>query len=257
MKPILITLVAAALLMSATATQAASTKQEVLDLKAQIAEMQKDISEIKKLLEQGARAPAAAAQPAGFNPQTVSIGDSPIKGDAEAPVTIIEYSDYQCPFCARNYRDVLPLLEQEYIDTGKVRFVMRENPLTSIHRNAMDASIAALCAGDQGKYWEMHDLMFDNPKNLSIDDLKSNAATIGLDTSKFNACLDNKEHQKSVQEDMASVTKLGGRGTPAFYIGRTDPKDPDKTELTVYIKGAQGIEQFRASIDQLLEDGPG
>jgi protein-disulfide isomerase len=244
---------AAALLLFSMAAWPASTKQEVIELKAQVAEMQKDLAEIKKLLQEGARAPAAAAAAPAFKEQTVSIGTSPVKGDANAIVTLIEYSDYQCPFCARNYREVLPLLEKEYIETGKLKFVMRENPIPNLHRDAMGASQAALCAGDQGKYWEMHNLLFDNSKQLGVDNLKAFAGTIGLDTATFNECLDSKKHEKTVQADLASGAKLGVRGTPGFVLGLTDPKDPDKVNLKLFIKGAQGIDQFRASINDLLE----
>lgn len=251
MKVILNALLTTAFLLFSVSAWSASTKQEVLELKAQVAEMQKDLAEIKRLLQAGARAPAAPSQPS-FKEQTVSIGASPFKGNADAPVTIIEYSDYQCPFCARNYREVLPVLEKEYIETGKLRFVMRESPIASIHRNATNASIAALCAGDQGKYWEMHNLLFDNQRELEVENLKSFAGTLGLDTATFDECLDSKKHEPTVQADLASAAKLGVSGTPGFLVGLTDPEDPDKVNLSVYIKGAKSIDAFRASIDDLL-----
>ncbi|MFC1797149.1 DsbA family protein [Pseudomonadota bacterium] len=249
-KPLL-ALIFAGLLLFSLSAWSASTKEEIIELKAQVTEMQKDLAEIKKLLKEGARAPAAKA--AGFRPQTISIGDSPIKGKVDAPITVVEYSDYQCPFCARNYRDVLPKLQEEYIDTGKLRFVMREYPLSSIHRDATNASIAALCAGDQGKYWEMHDQMFENQKQLGVDNLKSFADTIGLDTTTFNECLDSKKTEGQVRKDMASAGKLGMGGTPGFFIGLTDLSEPDKVELSVYLKGAKPIDAFRAAIDDLLD----
>lgn len=230
-----------------------STKGEVIKLQNQVEQIQKDLEEIKKLLQEGARAPSRAAQPAGFNAQTIDVGTSPYKGDADAPVTLVEYSDYQCPFCARNYRQVLPPLEKEYIETGKLKFVMRENPLPNLHRDAMSASIAALCAKDQDRYWDMHDVMFENPKQLGIDNLKTYANEIGLDTASFNKCLDEKKYGKQVADDLASGAKLGLRGTPGFVLGLTDKDDPNKVNLTVYIKGAQGIDKFRAEIDALLK----
>jgi protein-disulfide isomerase len=233
---------------------AASTKQEVIELKDQVAEMRKELAEIKKLLETGARA-AQPSQPAqaAFQEQIVSIGDSPVRGDEKAPVTIIEYSDYQCPFCARHYRDVMPLLLKDYVDTGKLKFIMREFPLTSIHANAMAASNAALCAGDQGKYWEMHNLMFDNQRQLAVEQLKSYAQSLNLNMETFGGCLDDKSKEQQVQSDLASGTKLGMRGTPGFFIGLTDSADPDKVNVSVFIRGAQGIDQFRASINDLLK----
>ena len=100
-----------------------------MELRAQVEEMQKDLAEIKKLLKEGARAPRAAGKV--FKEQVISIGSSPVKGSADATVTLIEYSDYQCPFCARHYRAVMPILQEEYIDTGKLKFVMREYPIPS------------------------------------------------------------------------------------------------------------------------------
>jgi protein-disulfide isomerase len=147
----------------------------------------------------------------------------------------------------------MPILQEEYIDTGMVRFVMREFPLATIHKDATNASMAALCAHEQGKYWEMHNLLFDNQKALGVDNLKSYADNIGLDTASFNDCLDNEKTQTQVSEDMASGQKLGMGGTPGFYIGLTDPSDPDKVNLSVYIKGAQSIDNFKASIDELLK----
>lgn len=253
MKNTVINLFAICLLLFSLSAWPASTKQEVIELKAQVAEMQKDLDEIKKLLKEGARAPAAAAPSNAFREQTVRIGKSPFKGKEDAPITIIEYSDYECPFCARNYRDVLPILEEKYIDTGKVRFVMREFPLPNIHKNAINASIAALCAGNQGKYWEMHNLLFDNQKQLDVNNLKSLASALQLDMPSFDKCLDNKETEDRVSSDMASGTKLGMRGTPGFFIGMTDTEDSDKVNLSIFIRGAQSISTFRASIDELLK----
>jgi len=213
--------------------------------------MQKDLAEIKKLLKEGARAPRAAGP--AFKEQVISIGSSPVKGNADATVTLVEYSDYQCPFCARHYRAVMPILQEEYIDTGKLKFVMREYPLPALHKNASNASQAAMCAGKQGKYWEMHNLLFENQKELGVDSVKSFAGAIGLDTAAFNDCLDNKEMVGPVRKDMASGAKLGMGGTPGFFVGLTDPGDPDKVSLSVQIEGAQSIDKFKASIDDLLE----
>jgi len=235
----------------------ASSKQDFIDLKTEIASlkegqeaMQKDLEEIKKLVKEGARAaPAGAA----FREQDVSIGDSPVIGEAKAIVTLIEFSDYQCPFCSRHARDVMPQIVADYVDTGKLKYVMFENPITSIHKNAYNASLAALCAGDQGKYWEMHDIMFANQRELGVDGLKSFAASIGLNSSEFDTCLDSKTYEKQVNSNLATATKLGVRGTPGFVLGLTDSKDPSKAKVSVYIKGAQAFDKFKANIEQLLD----
>ena len=252
MKNTFITFIVASLLLFSLSTWAASTKEEVIELRAQVEEMQKDLAEIKKLLKEGARAPRAAAGSA-FKEQVISIGSSPVNGNADATVTLIEYSDYQCPYCARHYRAVMPILQEEYIDTGKLKFVMREYPLPTLHKDASNAAQAAMCAGKQGKYWEMHNLLFENQKELGVDSVKSFAGTIGLDTAAFNECLDNKEMVGPVRKDLASGAKLGMGGTPGFFLGLTDQGDPDKVDLSVQIKGAQSIDKFKASIDDLLE----
>jgi len=234
----------------------ASTKQEMINLQTEIAAlkagqeaMQKDLAEIKTLVQQGAR--AAPAAPA-FREQVVSIGAAPFKGEATATLTLIEFSDYQCPFCSRHYRDVMPQIVSEYVDTGKLKYVMFENPISALHQNAYNASLAALCAGDQGKYWEMHNIMFANQKALEVDKLKSYAVSIGLKAAEFDTCLDSKKYEKQVNSDLAIATSLGVEGTPGFVIGLTDPKDPGKATMSAYIKGAQGFDKFKANIDQLL-----
>ena len=212
--------------------------------------MQKDLEEIKKLLRSGARAaPAKAA----FREQDVSIGNSPFKGEANATVTLIEFSDYQCPYCSRHARNVMPEIVAEYVDTGKVKYVMFEDPIPSLHKNAYGASYAALCAGDQGKYWEMHDIMFANQKGLDIDGLKSFAASIGLNSSEFDTCLDNKKFDKQIKSNIATAARVGVSGTPGFVVGLTDQADPSKARVSAYIKGARPFDNFKAEIDKLLD----
>lgn len=253
MKKLFIILISTSLLLFSISAWSASTKQEVQKLSEQVEAMQKDLAEIKKMIKDIKAAPAPrAAQPA-FKEQVISIGPSPYKGKADATVTLVEFSDYQCPFCARNYRQVVPTLEKEYIDTGKLKFVMRENPIPSLHRNATNASLAALCANDQGKYWEMHNIMFDNQRELGADNLKAFAGELGLDTATFNECLDSKKHEKQIQSDIASGAKLGVRGTPGFVLGLTDPKDPDKAKMSVFVKGAKSADHFKAVIEDLLK----
>jgi protein-disulfide isomerase len=214
--------------------------------------MQKDLDEIKKLLQQPTRpAPAPRAAPV-FKEQEVSIGSSPFMGETNATVTLIEYSDYQCPYCARHYRVVMPTLVSEYIETGKLKYVMRENPIPALHRQAFNASLAALCAGDQDKYWDMHNLLFDNQKTLTVDSMKSLGEDLGLDTAAFNECLDSEKYKDRVNEDLASGAKLGVSGTPGFVIGLTDPDDPDTADMKHFIRGAQSLDNFKSTIDGLL-----
>jgi protein-disulfide isomerase len=239
-----------------TPAWAASTKQEVQDLKSEVealregqAAIQKNLDEIKSLIQKGVpAAPAAVA----FAEQEVSIGLSPYKGAEDAPITIIEFSDFQCPFCSRHARDVMPTLITEYVDSGKLKYVMRESPIASIHPQATAASIAALCANNQGKYWDMHDKLFENQRELNPENMKAYAADIGLDTAQFDECLDSKKYEGWVNADLESSRELGVRCTPGFVLGYTDPDDPDKALMTKYIKGAQPLENFKREIDELL-----
>lgn len=161
----------------------------------------------------GAPSQAAQAQVRG----EINIDDDPMKGDVNAPVTIVEFSDFECPFCARFYSQTLGQIESEYIDTGKVKLIFRDFPL-SFHQNAQKAAEAAECADDQGKFWEMHDAIFENQQSLSLSSLKQWAGQIGLDTVEFNSCLDSGKHAEEVQNDFKEGASYGISGTPGFFI---------------------------------------
>jgi protein-disulfide isomerase len=161
----------------------------------------------------------------------------PALGSANAPVTIVEFSDFQCPFCQR----VEPTLKQVRAKYGdKVRIVWKDFPLTQIHPQAFKAGEAAHCAGDQGKYWEYHDRLFANQQALQPADLKRHAAELGLDAAKFDACLDTSKHGERVRDGVAEGSRLGVNSTPTIYInGRM-------------IAGAQPFETFQTIIDEEL-----
>ncbi len=145
------------------------------------------------------------------------IDDDSIKGDPDAPVTIVEFSDYECPFCARFYSQTYTQIDEQYIKTGKVKLVYRDFPL-SFHQNAQKAAEAAECAGEQGKYYEMHDLLFENGVSGGVAQYKQLASQIGLDTAEFNTCLDTGAMAGEVQKDFADGQRAGIQGTPGFII---------------------------------------
>jgi protein-disulfide isomerase len=168
----------------------------------------------------------------------VSIESSdPALGRASAPVTLIEFSDFQCPFCQR----VAPTLKKIHETYGdKVRIVWKDFPLTQIHPQAFKASEAAHCAGDQGKYWEYHDRLFANQQSLQPEDLKKHAAELGLEAGAFSACLDSSKYGERVRDGVAQGTQLGVNSTPTIYInGRM-------------LSGAQPYETFVSVIDEEL-----
>lgn len=171
--------------------------------------------------------------------EEVSVDDDPIKGDINAPVTIIEFSDFQCPFCAKFYIETLPQIQKNYIDTGKVKLIYRDFPLSSIHPQAQEAAEAAQCVYAQGgdeAYYEMHDLLFET-QDLSNNNLKLLARSLGYDISD---CLDSNEMEAEVLADLADGSAAGVSGTPAFFING------------IKIEGAQPYANFEAAIEAAL-----
>src|SRR3989344_4940012 len=192
-------------------------------------------------------------QVAGGAPQAVatvaaSVDDDAVLGDPNAPVTLIEFSDFQCPFCRKFYKETLPQIKKDYILTGKAKLVYRDFPLVQIHPGATPAAEGAECAQDQGKFWEMHDAIFDEHEKqgsgtvqFTVDDVKKWAANIGLDTSKFNQCLDSGKYKQEVEKDLADGSAAGVNGTPATFInGRL-------------VSGAQPFSAFKVIIDEELK----
>jgi len=178
---------------------------------------------------------------------SVEIDDDTVKGLDSAPVTIIEFSDYQCPFCSRFYSETLPKIDEKYIQTGKVKFVYRDFPL-GFHEYAQKSAEASECSGEQGKFWEYHDLLFENQAEWSaqgIPKLKEYAGRLGLNRDRFDKCLDGGEMAEEVKKDLADGTRAGVEGTPAFFInGRP-------------ISGAQPFSVFEKIIEEELCDDEG
>jgi len=160
--------------------------------------------------------PSSGGAPAA-NVVQIDLEDDAVKGSANAPVTIVEFSDYECPFCGRHYTDTLPKIISNYVDTGKVKIVFKDFPL-DFHPNAQKAAEAAECAGEQGKYWEMHDELFDNKINYGIDNLKQYAKNIGLNSGKFDKCLDSGDMADEVKADLSAGQGYGVSGTPANFV---------------------------------------
>jgi protein-disulfide isomerase len=179
--------------------------------------------------------PLAPSQPVAVDASGPSIGDP------NAPVTIIEFSDFECPFCKRFKDQTFPSIEQNYIDTGKVRIVFRHYPLP-FHQNAQKAHEASICAHDQGKFWEYHDALFANQADLSVPALKQYATNLGLNTATFNNCLDSGKYAQAVQDDLVAGSAAGVSGTPSFFVNG---------QLVV---GAQPYSAFQQAIEAALAE---
>ncbi len=224
-------------------------KQEVESLKAGQRAIRQEIKGLKTLLssQRKQRSPIRDVN------VTLSVADDPYKGVTDARVTMIEFSDYQCPFCSRHTSTVLPQLEKNYVETGKVKYVLRDFPL-SFHKQAPKAHEAAHCAGEQGKYWDMHAQLLANQKALHLDKLPTHAKTSGVsDLAAFQECLDSGKYGKRVNLSMAEGNKLGIRGTPTFAVGLTESNGTVKALKIV--RGAQSYTVFQKIIDGLLASG--
>jgi len=225
------------------------------------AELNEILAELNAKIDSAPQsAPQLAPQPTqqptqSLGPQIIQglLDDDPVMGNPDATVTIVEFSDFQCPFCQRFHQTTLPLIQENYIDTGKVKFVYRDFPIVSIHPNgAISAALSSECADEQGMFWEYHDKIFQNQKNwerLAADDvvneLKSYAVELGLNTNQFNNCLDSEKYLDEVNKDLQDGESYGITGTPGFLIGNED---------NGYIKlvGAQPYAAFEAAINAQL-----
>lgn len=176
----------------------------------------------------------------------VSADDDVALGEPDAPVTLIEWGDYQCPFCAKVFTEVEPKLREEYVRTGKVKMVYRDFAFLGPESEA--AALASQCAAEEGKFWAYHDRLFEteiadgreNNGNLSIELMRALATELGLDRSRFDACLDSKKYADEIAKDYQDGVAAGVRGTPATFVNGK------------LISGAQGYSIFKAAIDEAL-----
>jgi len=185
-------------------------------------------------------------------PVKISADNDPIIGNLDAPITIIEFSDFQCPFCARFHTQTLPLILEEYIEQGKVKLVFRDFPIQSIHPNALPASIAAECANEQGKFKEMHDILFEKQNQwnrLNTADALSSfsqyASDIEIQQDTFDSCISSGKYIEEIQNDLNDGRDYGVSGTPGFFVGN------DQIGY-VELKGAQPFASFKKVIDAQL-----
>jgi protein-disulfide isomerase len=211
----------------------------------QAQEMLNELKQIRQALErmqspQQARAPddkvSYKLSPGGFS-----------MGDAKAPLVMVEYTDFQCPFCQQFHNTAFAQIKANYIDTGKIRFVSRDFPL-DFHDNARRAATAGRCAAEQGKYWEMRHAMIVNAEALKADNLATYATNVKMDVPKFKSCLESDKFKAQIDQDIAEGGVAGVQGTPSFVIGRLEN---DKLE-GVRIVGAMPYAQFDAKIQEML-----
>jgi protein-disulfide isomerase len=214
-------------------------------LQQQNEEIIKELRTIRALLESVIGPPRAARPTTG----TVTNLKGYSLGRPDAPLTMVEFTDLQCPYCRQFATTTFDEIKKNWIDTGKLRFISRDFPIDSIHAQAMPAARASRCAGEQGKFWEMRLALVRNANLLSTDYITKTAADLKLDTKAFSACTATTKFDAEIQAEMREGAKLGIEGTPTFVIGRTKP---DSIEGPLLV-GALTYAQFDAKLRELLK----
>jgi protein-disulfide isomerase len=181
----------------------------------------------------------------------IDISNAPVRGSEDAVVTLIEYSDYECPFCIKYFIETLPRLDAEYVQTGRLRYVFRDFPVDELHPAAIKAHEASRCAGEQGRFWEMHGRLFSPPGTHGTDALEAHARDVGVDMSRFSECLGSGRTVDDIRRVANEAVGLGASGTPSFFLGLHDPAT-GQVRVIRGITGAQPYEVFQQTIETLL-----
>jgi protein-disulfide isomerase len=178
--------------------------------------------------------------------QTIDVSGAPALGKEDAVVTLVEFSDYECPFCIRHFRETMPRIA-EAIDAGRVRYVFKDFPIASLHPGAARAHEAARCADEQGKFWQLHARLFAPAGSHEDAQLEALAAEAGLEVNRFRDCLTSGRHTEAVKASVAQALSLQANGTPAFFLGIRDPAT-NRVEVLHAINGAQPFDVFEEAI---------
>ena len=200
------------------------------------------------------RGPAegASAKAAPLPREPFSIEGGTVKGNPAAKIAVVEFADFQCPYCSRFARETLPGLEERYLETGRVQFVFMHFPLVGIHPLAQRAAAGSMCAGHQGRFWEMHDRLFAQPTRDNLLALDGHASALGLNRRQFDACLDAAATAKRIERDTATAKVLGVRGTPTFFVGEVVGKD--RVRAVGRVTGGQSLGGFERILTTLLNE---
>ena len=225
--------------------------------KAGHAAAETDLQLIKALLQRllaQPSSPASGAAPAAAGVASPTNLAMPVpggtwRGDGDATLALLEFSDFECPFCGRFANEIYPQIERDYIKEGKLRYMFVDDPIEQMHPNAFKAHEAALCAGEQGKYWEMHARLFANQKTLAPEALRSHAEAVGADGAKLQEGLSAGRSATRVRENAAAARQAGVRGTPTFLIGVVER---GQFRAKRVLTGAQPYTVFKDAIDAVL-----
>ncbi len=232
------------------------------ELRPQLATLQQELARLRQMHQELLNAlrqqtgqqpnfPVPRALQGESNLVALRLPDNlPSMGSPDAPLLMVEFSDFQCPFCGRFFRNTLDYIKARYVKTGKVRFYYWHLPLTSIHPRAVPAAIAAECARRQNRFWEMHDLIFQNQNMMRDEDFYRYAQMIGLDMQAFEACYQGDDARKVVEQQMNfALQQLRIRSTPTFLIGVLTP---DGMFVATRFSGAHPFARFQQILDRIL-----
>jgi len=220
-------------------TQLAELRRDNQALRKELNELKTEVSGLKQNIDQYKKPITDAKK---------MLNNAPSIGDKEAEVVVIEFTDFQCPYCKKHEMKTFTQLKESYMDTGKIQYVVKDFPL-SFHGQAKPAAIAANCAGEQQSYWPMRHKIFENQRNLGQEQFKSFAEQLQLDQQVFSQCLENLQQAEKVEQNIAYADQIGISSTPSFVIAR---KKNDRLENIKIIAGAQSYKNFSRVLDAML-----
>lgn len=181
----------------------------------------------------------------------LDVTGAPVKGSPDAIVTLIEFADYECPFCIRHFTETMPRIDAAYVATGKVQYIFRDFPIDSLHPGAIRAHEAAHCASEQGRFWDLHGRLFSAPGSHTDAALDARATEAGLDLPAFRACLASGRTTAAIRQSVDAVVKLGANGTPVFFIGLRD-RGTNEVRVVQAVAGAQPYDAFAKILDAVV-----
>jgi protein-disulfide isomerase len=233
----------------AQAADIARLEREIEALRATQGALRDELREIRSLLQRPAAAPAAEGAP-GPGGMTLSLAHAQWRGRSDAKVVLVEFSDFQCPFCARYAQSTYPQVVRDYVDAGKVRYAFMHFPLEALHPLAFGQHVAAACAADQGRFWDLHDRIFAHPQASGGAALAADASALGLDAAAFRTCMASERHAAAIRDAMNIGSALGITGTPTFVIAT--PTGGDDVKVHRMLVGAKPYAAFREALDAAL-----
>lgn len=184
---------------------------------------------------------------------SLDIAGAPAVGPDDAVVTLVEFSDYECPFCIRHFALTMPEIMEKYIRPGRIRYVFKDFPIAQLHPEALRGHEAAKCANEEGRFWEMHGRMFSPAGSHTMEQLEAHAIAIGVPIDRFRECMASGRHTEAIQASIETASRLGANGTPSFFVGLRDPAT-DQVRLVQTISGAHPFSEFEKVIDAALAE---